>query len=63
MGHEQQDIDEEAQEADEEIDDAYDEQQQQVPRRVGRAVQVGDEGEDKHDEGYKSGNRVNDEES
>jgi hypothetical protein len=61
VGHKEQDIDEEAQEADEEIDDAHDEDHQQVPRRVGWAVEVSNHGEDKHDESEEGGNWMNNE--
>jgi hypothetical protein len=63
VGHEEQDIDEEAQEAEEEVEDAHNEQQQQVPSRVGWAVQMSNDGENEHDKSYESGDRVDDQKS
>lgn len=61
MGHEEQDIDEEAQEANKKVENADDEEHQEVPGRVGRAVEVRDDGQDKHDEGQDRGNWVDNE--
>lgn len=61
VGDKEQDIDEKAQEADEEGDNADDEQHQQVPSRMGRAVEVGDDGENEHDESQDGCNWVHNE--
>lgn len=59
VGHEEQNVDEEAEQANQKIENAHDEQQQQEPGRVGRAVEVSDDGENEHDESNGGGDRVN----
>jgi hypothetical protein len=61
VGHKEEDIDEEAQEADKKVEDADDEQHQQVPSRMGWAVEVGDDGENKHDQSQDGCNGVHNE--
>jgi hypothetical protein len=62
VGHEQQDIDEEAQQAEEEVENADQEEDQKVAGRVGRAVEMGDDSKDEHDKGQEGRDRVDDEE-
>jgi len=61
MGNEEKDIDEEAEKAEEEVEQPNNEDQEQVPSRVGRRMKMGDNSEHQHGQRDKSGNWVDDE--
>jgi len=60
MGNEQQNVDKEAQQTGQKVNNADNKDDQEVSRRMGRRMEMGDNGEDQHGQSKKSGHRVND---